>query len=383
MAEPIRVARIIARINVGGPAIHVCSLTARLPPPFETKLFVGSVGPGEREMTEAIEREGINPIRISGLGRAVSPTNDAGAFVRLVQALRRFRPHIVHTHTAKAGTLGRLAAQVVPAPAVHTFHGHVFDGYFSPVRTRAVLAAERALALLTRAIIVISPRQREDIVERYRVARADKVHLIPLGFDLTPFDDLDRHRGELHRKLGLPGGTPLVASIGRLTAIKDHPLLFQAFAAVKAPAHLLVIGGGEEEVALRAAAGAMRCANRIHFLGFRSDLPRLLADVSAVVLTSRNEGTPVALIEAMAAGCTPIGVDVGGVADVLSGGIGKLVRERDPTAIAQAIDAALNERAGLSADVLTNWRQSARRRYGVERLVHDHIALYRGVLNGA
>lgn len=378
----IRVARVMARLNVGGPALHACALTARLGPEFDSRLFVGATGPGEREMTEAIAGEKVRPERVRGLGRAIRPTDDLAAFAILLRALRQFQPQIVHTHTAKAGALGRVAARAATASViVHTFHGHVFDGYFSPAKSRFFLEIERALARITHAVVTISPRQRDDIVERYRIAPAKKVHVIPLGFDLAAFDDVDRLRGELRRELRLDDDVQLVVAVGRLTAIKDHPLLFDALARMRTPAHLLVVGGGEDEEKLRRLAGESPAAERIHFLGFRSDLPRILADAKVVALTSKNEGTPVAVIEALAAGCTPVAVDVGGVADVLEEGrLGKLVRRRDPEAVAAALDAALNERAGLPDRVQVEWKASARRRYGVERLVADHVALYNRLL---
>jgi glycosyltransferase involved in cell wall biosynthesis len=377
----VRVARIIARLNVGGPAIHVCSLTSRLPPPFVTRLYVGDVGPGEEEMTAASERERVDPIRIAGLGRAIRPV-DATALWTLIRALRSFRPHIVHTHTAKAGALGRLAARAVGVPIlVHTFHGHVFDGYFNPLVTRAFVSIERALARLTDAVITLSPRQQSDIVSKYRIATADRVHVIPLGFDFERFDDLTGSVGALRRELGLPAAAPVVASIGRLTAIKDHALLFQAFRHVRDEAHLVVVGGGEELPHLLELARSLEIHHRVHFLGFRSDIDRILADAKVVALTSLNEGTPVAVIEALAAGCLPVATAVGGVEDVLEGGRwGTLVRTRSPVDFAGAIEAALDQAPAMTDGEIAARKAYARRRYGVGRLVEEHEALYRQLL---
>jgi len=372
----IRVARVIARLNIGGPAIHVCNLTSRLPAPFVSRLFVGDVGPGEDEMSDVVRREGVEPIRVAGLGRAIRPA-DAMALWNLVRELRKFRPHIVHTHTAKAGTLGRLAARILRVPVVvHTFHGHVLDGYFSPL-----LTIERALGSVTDATITLSPRQQSDIATKYRVAPSHKVHIIPLGFDFSKFDDLSALRGELRRELALDADTPLIASIGRLTAIKDHPLLLESFRLVREDAHLLIVGGGEEEAPLRELTKQLHLDGRVHFLGFRSDLDRILADTNAVALTSRNEGTPVALIEALAAGCTPVSTAVGGVEDVLEGGRwGKLVRSRRPADFGQALDAALEEGSLLTEGEITARKDYARRRFGVFRLIDDHVSLYMTLL---
>jgi glycosyltransferase involved in cell wall biosynthesis len=379
--RPLRIARVIARLNVGGPAIHVSLLTGRLPRDrFESRLYVGSVSPGEIEMTDAFEREAITPIRIPHLGRSIGPFHDSAALWHLVRAFRQFRPDIVHTHTAKAGTLGRVAAKIARVPiTVHTFHGHTFDGYFSPLVTRGFLAIERTLARGTDAIVTISPRQFADITEKYRVAPPEKTRIIPLGFDLSRFDDVDRLRGDLRRDLGV-GDHPVISVIGRLVPIKDHALLFQAFARLKTPdAHLVVVGGGELLADLKALASSLAIADRVHFLGFRMDIDRILADTDVVALTSKNEGTPVAVIEALAAGCAAVATDVGGVADVLEGGTyGRLVADRSPDAFAAAIDDALadRERAGSRRSAAQAY---AREHYGADRLITDHVALYDGL----
>jgi glycosyltransferase involved in cell wall biosynthesis len=377
----IRVARIIARLNVGGPAIHVCNLTSQLPAPFVSRLFVGEVSPGEDEMSDYVERLGVRPVRVPGLGRAIRPA-DALALFHLTRELRAFRPHIVHTHTAKAGTLGRLAARALGVPVVlHTFHGHVLDGYFNPLVTRTFVNIERALAMVTDAIITLSPRQQSDIATKYRVAARHKVHIVPLGFDFSRFDDLSAFRGQLRREVGVSPETPLVASVGRLTAIKDHVLLLDAFAHCDPSAHLLIVGGGEEEALLRAHVAALKLDARVHFLGFRSDLERVLADTDVVALTSRNEGTPVALIEALAAGRTPVSTAVGGVEDVLEGGRwGRLVRSRNPRDFARAMDDAMVDARAIPDSEVAARKAYARERFGVFRLIRDHVALYRNLL---
>lgn len=378
--ERLRIARVVARLNVGGPAIHVAQLTARLPPErFETRLYAGNVSANELEMAEVLEREGVEPIRVPRLGRSIRPWDDARTLARLVSEFRAFRPHIVHTHTAKAGTLGRLAARLSGAQVlVHTFHGHVFEGYFSPLASRAVIETERALARLTDAVVTISPRQHRDITQRFRIVEPDKAVVIPLGFDLSRFREGGRHRGELRAELGIPSDVPIIATIGRLTAIKDHPLLFRAAAALARPVALLVVGGGEEQESLRALACELGLEKRVHFLGFRSDLERILADSDVVALTSQNEGTPVALIEALAAGRPVVASDVGGVADVLGGGeFGRLVASRDPASFAQALGEVLDESlAEACQGRIEAGRAHAFRNYDVSRLVLDHAALY-------
>jgi glycosyltransferase involved in cell wall biosynthesis len=385
VVEKIRIARVVARLNVGGPAIHVAQLAARLPSDrFETRLYAGQVSPNEREMVEVLEREGVEPIRVSRLGRSIRPWDDAQTLARLVSEVRSFRPHIVHTHTAKAGTLGRLAARLSGARAVvHTFHGHVFEGYFGPFASQAVIQTERVLGHLTDAVVTISALQHRDITQRFRIVAPDKAVIIPLGFDLSRFREGGRHRGALRAELGIPADLPIVATIGRLTAIKDHPLLLRAIAALTRPVALLVVGGGEELVSLRELARVLGLVNRVHFLGFRSDLERILADSEVVVLTSQNEGTPVALIEALAAGRPVVASDVGGVADVLGGGeFGRLVASRDPASFAQALGEVLDgSLAGTLHARLEAGRAHVLRNYDVSRLVLDHAALYQKLLD--
>jgi glycosyltransferase involved in cell wall biosynthesis len=385
-ATPVRVARVIARLNVGGPAIHVATLASRLPPPFETRLYAGEVADGEREMSDVLSREDVTPVRVRGLGRAIRAAEDLAALLALVRHFRSFRPHIVHTHTAKAGTLGRIAARACGVPVVvHTFHGHVFEGYFNPVMARAVVSIERALSGLTTRIVTISQRQFNDITARFRIARSERVTIIPLGFDLERFHR-DRHCGALRSELGLQGGEPIVSVVGRLTPIKDHPILFEAFReAYDTGAHLCVVGGGERESELRALADRLGISPRTHFLGFRTDLDSILSDTDVVALTSRNEGTPVALIEALAAGCRPLSFDVGGVADVLENGRwGRLV-DRSAMALAEALRLEIRAyQAGPPVYAkLVAARRHVHEKYGIERLVSDHAVLYRSLLRNA
>jgi glycosyltransferase involved in cell wall biosynthesis len=381
----IRVARIIARLNVGGPALHVTSLTARLPSDrFESRLYAGDVSPGEGEMTAALIREKVTPVRISGLGRAIRGRHDAQAVLNLVTELRRFRPHIVHTHTAKAGTLGRLAATICRVPiVVHTFHGHVFEGYFSPAKSTVFVAIERALARLTDAIVTLSPTQREAINERYRIVPRYRTYVVPLGFDLARFCVGSIAKGAFRREIGVIDA-PLVTIVGRLTAIKDHPLLFEALARLGRDVHLCVVGGGEEEASLRVLSERLGLAGRIHFVGFRDDLDAILADTDVLALTSKNEGTPVAIIEGLAAGCSVVSCAVGGVADVLEGGRwGRLVPSRDPAAVAAGIQAALAEHRERSAASVDAGRSYVLGKYGVDRLVSDHVRMYDDLLRRA
>jgi glycosyltransferase involved in cell wall biosynthesis len=373
-----KIVRIIARLNIGGPAIHTVLTTAGLEPMgFETTLVTGQPGPTEGDMSYFAYEHGVDPMVIEELGRAISPFDDLRAFARLVAFLRRERPDIVHTHTAKAGTLGRLAAIIARVPVrVHTFHGHVFDGYFSPWQTKAFLLIERTLARFTDRILTLSDGQRRDLSGRYQIASEDRIDVVPLGLDLEPLAHCDAKAGQLRRELGTDA--PLVGIVGRMVPIKNHELFFRA-AALVPNAHFVVVGGGEREAELRALVSELRLDDRTHFIGWRRDLDVIYADLDVVALTSKNEGTPVALIEAMAAGVPVVATAVGGVPDLLRNGQrGELVGAPfEPHSVAAAVGRALQPAAVERAAAL---RAQIVEDFGASRLCRDLEVLYSRLL---
>lgn len=380
--ERVDVVRVIARLNVGGPALHTMNLSEGLDGRYRTLLVTGEVGPDEADMSDQAELRGIRLVRIPELGREPNPLNDLRALWKLARLLRRVRPRIVHTHTAKAGTLGRLAALAARVPVrVHTFHGHVFHGYFSARATRVYLAIERALARVTTRVVAISDAQADDLSDRYRVCGRDRLSVIPLGLDLARFrpDDDAEARASFRRELGVGDGEPVVVIVGRLVPIKNHDLfldLAARFAAAGRPGRFVVVGGGEEEGRLRARARELGVEGRVTFLGWRSDLERVYAGADVVVLTSHNEGTPVCLIEALAAGRAVASTDVGGVRDVLEHGrLGVLVPPGDVEGLDAAVAALLDDPA-RRAELGRLGARSAPGRYGVGRLLNDVAALY-------
>ncbi len=402
-----RVLRVIARLNTGGPARHVLILNGRLDPArFTSLLATGHVDPGqgEEEFTETDEgrrlADGVEVARIRGLGRAVKPTDDLRALRALVALCRRFRPHLVHTHTAKAGALGRVAAAIAsrtpggpPAPAlVHTFHGHVFRGYFGRVGTAVTIAVERLLGRLTDRLVTLSPILRDEIAEALTLPRRHAPTIVQLGLDLDHLLQAESRRGELRGELGLPDATPIVGAVGRLVPIKAFDRLIEAFAAIPAPgggpAPVLVIAGdGSERARLEELAAALGVADRVVLLGFRHDLDRLYAGVDVLAISSKNEGTPLAIIEAFAAATPVVATAVGGVPDLFratgptADGVrpcaeGALVADhRDRAGLARALGALLADPerrrvAGAAA------REGARDRFAAARLVRDVEALY-------
>ncbi|MBX6387216.1 MAG: glycosyltransferase, partial [Microbispora sp.] len=324
---------------------------------------------------------GVDVVDIPELGRAIRPWDDLMALAKLVRLLRRARPAIVHTHTAKAGVLGRIAAILAGVPIrVHTFHGHVFHGYFGPLTTRLFLAIERRLARRTTCILTVSESQAAELAGRYRLCARERIRVMPLGLDLDRFRAVDRAalRDEFRAEVRA-GDDPVVSIIGRLVPIKDHDLFLDAAARLLRrglAATFVIVGGGPEEARLRERARANDLADRVRFLGWRSDLERIYAGSDVVALTSRNEGTPVCLIEALAAGCAIAATDVGGVRDVLEDGrVGLLVPPGDADAFAGALERLLVDEP-LRRPFIERGPASAEQRYTVQRLLHDMAALY-------
>ncbi len=379
MAERYKVVRLITRLNIGGPAIHTILLTAGLDRSrFAPLLVAGAEAPSEGNMLPLADRVGVRPYSIPELGRAVRPGQDLVAFARVVRLLGRYRPAIVHTHMAKAGAIGRVAARVAGVPVVvHTYHGHVFHSYFDSFRTTAYLAAERLLAHLSDRLVAVGERQRAEIAA-YGIGDERKLVALPLGLELEPFLE-PIPRGALRRALGLPEQTPLIGIVARLVPVKAHETFLQAAALVRdehPDARFAIVGDGECRAALEARARALGLDGVLHFLGWRRDLPGVYADLDVVCLSSLNEGSPVALIEAMAAARPVVATAVGGVPEVVRDGIsGLLVPPRDARAMAAAIGEILAapERAralGLAA------RDDVYPKYAIRRLIQDVEGLY-------
>lgn len=377
----IRVLRIISRLNVGGPAHHVLLLTQRLDPTgYESLLVAGQEPTGELRAAPWIAEYGVSPQYMPYLQREVGWRSDLQALFYLWRLMRRWKPHIVHTHTAKAGALGRIAAWLAGVPVrIHTFHGHSLEGYFSPARSWLYRQIERFLARLTHRIVAISERQKEDLVRRFRIAPAEKVTVIRLGFDLRRLDDFSPEKVEALRRTWQGGESqaPLIGWIGRMVPIKRVDKLLQAAAQVQTkgiPFRLVLVGEGPERPHLEELAQRLNLP--VIWAGVQWEMGTVLRALDAVVLTSDNEGTPVTLIEALACGRPVAATPVGGVPDLLEGGRwGTLLTEplseslyaflrRLPEAQAQALEAQL----------------PIRQAYSAERLIADIERLYAEVL---
>jgi glycosyltransferase involved in cell wall biosynthesis len=374
--------RVFSRLNIGGPSLHVIHLCSGLQDfGFETRLVVGKTDPHEGDFLDLARVRRVEPMVFPELGRAIRPSSDLRALLRLYQLMRRERPSIVHTHTAKAGALGRLAAQMARVPiVVHTYHGHVLSGYFHPVTSLFFRGVERALGHTTDVLLTVSESVREDLVE-LGVAPAKWVRVLPLGLDLEALAG-PLPRGLLRKQAGWGDEDRVVGIVGRLVPIKDLDTFIQAAALVTSTSprvRFAVVGDGEERARLEPWARSV-LGDRVHFFGWQKDTPGVLGDLDVVVNTSLNEGTPVALIEALAAGRPVVATAVGGTPDLLDGGArGALVPSRSPEAVARAIGAILAA-PEASARGAAEHRAVVIRRYSVDRLLGDMASLYRELL---
>ena len=382
----VKVARIVARLNIGGPAVHIINLMAGLDPDrFENLLIVGRPGPNEGDMGYLASQKGIDPLIIPGLGRELSPLWDAQTTFKLARILRRQRPHIVETHTAKAGAVGRLAARLAGVPIlIHVFHGHVFHSYFGPAKTELFINIERGLARLTDRIITISPAQRRDVVDVYRIAPPERVITIPLGLDLGPFEPARQScRGQFRSSLGISPDIPLIGFVGRLTAVKNPRQFIEVAGRVirESPqARFVFVGDGELRPALEEQVGALGLAQTVIFTGWQENMPAVYSDLDLLVLTSLNEGTPVTAIEALATGVPVVASEVGGVPDVVTHHeTGLLVPSGDAEATAQAILQFLRAPERAQRLALAGQRVVLGR-FDLRRLVNDMDALYHALL---
>jgi glycosyltransferase involved in cell wall biosynthesis len=371
---------VIARLNIGGPAYHVSLLSGRLDPDrYETLLVAGRPGPGEGSFEALATRYGARLEMLPSLGPELEPGADLRALRALGRIVRRFRPQIVHTHTAKAGALGRSAALIAARgrrPAiVHTYHGHVLEGYFGPIETAGYRIVERGLARFSDRLVGVSQATVDDLV-RLRIAPRERLEVVPLGLDLDRFLELDPRREG-------PDGDAVALYAGRLVPIKRVDLLVRALARARgtgAPVRLVILGDGELRPELEGLACSLGVDQHVTFLGYRHDVAAYLAASDIAVLSSANEGTPVALIEAAAAARPLVGTRVGGVADVVAPGTGRLVEAGDEEALAAALaELAINPTLRLALGVRA--REHVRRRYAADRLMDDMDRLYRELLD--
>ena len=374
----LRIMRIIARMNVGGPAVQVSGLMRSFPDnEFDHRLYTGHCAKDEADYLD-VQALDIEAVRIEGLGRALQPGDDARALAQLIREIRFFRPHVIHTHTAKAGVLGRTAAKLsgTRATTVHTFHGHLLHSYFSPAKTKAVVAVERLLARVTDRLVAVGPQVRDDLLAA-RIGTANQFAVIPPGLVLTG----SPRKSVAREHLGLPQTEPVVGFIGRLTAIKRPDRFAEVVRIVHAKrpdVHFVVAGSGDQADSLRSATADLP----VTMLGWRGDVETVLAACDAVLLTSDNEGTPLSLIQAGLAGLPVVTSDVGSVSHVVIKGVTGWVAPPKSEELSLAL-----------LDLLANPDEAIRRgkagkihttnMFSLERFVADHEKMYRDLVKRA
>ena len=386
--RPIPVVRIISRLAFGGSPIQAISLTRLLEPRYRTTLVKGVEGSREGDMFPLAKAFGVEPVVVPSLRREVS-ASDIRAVWEVVRILRRERPAILHTHGAKAGGVGRLAAILAgrsrPPVIVHTFHGHVLEGYFSPLRSTLFTGIERILAMVSTRLIVVSDEVGRALI-RLKVADADRIELVRLGFDLEPFVVSDEERRELREsfrsELSIPLDRRVVTFVGRIVPIKrlDRFLAVAQRLRQREDIHFLIVGDGDLRPQLESSAAARALGDHVTWTGFRRDLPAIYCASDVVAITSDNEGTPVSLIEAQAAGVPAVTTDVGGARDVVDDGVtGRVLDPEDVSGMADAIAEILDD-PDLASRFAAAGRTHSLSRFTLARLVRDIDDLYTRLL---
>jgi glycosyltransferase involved in cell wall biosynthesis len=330
-----RILRLINRLNLGGPTFNAAYLTKYLAPEYETLLVAGMIDDSEASSAFILEDMELAPIYIPQMYREVDPGNDYRAYQNLKKIIQDFKPDIVHTHAAKAGALGRLAANACKVPVVvHTFHGHVFHSYFSKWKSNAFVSIERYLAKKSDCIIAISEKQKRELSEEFRICEPEKIAVVPLGFDLKRFtEDQQIKRNRFRTRFGLADDDIAIVIVGRLVPVKNHPLFLHAFASIAKrtgkKVKAIIVGDGEERMKIDKLAATMGLfvsqpsdphdkPAQVVFTSWMKEVDEAYAGSDIVALSSLNEGTPVSIIEALASGRPVVTTDVGGISDIVT-----------------------------------------------------------------
>lgn len=384
-----KVLRIINRFNIGGPTYNAAYLTKYLDPEFETMLVGGQKSDSEESSEHILDQIGIKAHIIPELGRDIKLKDDYIAYKKIRAIIDEYKPDIVHTHASKAGALGRLAAINAGVPIVlHTFHGHVFHSYFNKYKTYVFKQIERHLAKRSSGIIAISDIQKKELSEEHKIALPEKTFVIPLGFDLSKFMNIPQSESNRFRKnYTIPDTQFTVSIIGRLVPVKNHFLFIDAFALAKQQCEnitALIIGDGELKAELISHAEYRGLTvggtgSDIIFTSWIKDMAYALAGSDLIVMTSKNEGTPVSLIEAQAAGKPIVTTDVGGIKNIISEGRTGILVSADALSIANGIIFAKNS---------DQFRETAKKegpafvaeKFSYKRLASDVSKLYRDLL---
>lgn len=381
----MRIARVLTRLNLGGPARQALASDPELVGRgHEVRIFTGRPEAGEGDLFDVFRARGLDVVRVPGLARGVG-LRDLWAAGALRRALAAYAPEILHTHASKAGALGRRAAQALAARTVHTFHGHVLEGYFPTRVSRWLVAQERRLAARTDRIVAVSHATADDLV-RLGVVAEERIVVVPPGVDLAPLLHIAGRSNHVRRLVGAQETDVLVGVVGRLAAVKQPALavdVFELLAERHPELHVVFVGDGDQRRALerRVLAGSEAVRARVHLIGAQPNMPAVLADLDVVLSTSRSEGMPVALIEAAAAGLPVVATPVGGVGELVAhertGFLGESVDE-----LAFGLDQLLSD-ADLRRGCGHRGRLRVERRHSGPALADRLESLYRAVLEEA
>lgn len=399
----IKVLRVVSRLNIGGPSIHVKNLTEGLSKKkYETKLIAGSLSPNEGDMSYLLGSGKGRMESIPELQRELHPVKDFVTLIKLLKIINCYNPDIVHSHLSKAGTISRIAVfscnlfRQNKIKVAHTFHGHVLDAYFGNIKTRMFQIIEWVLAKATDRIIAISNTQRWELSKKFKIADSSKISMINLGFDLTPYTEAHQLKGQLRQKIGVSGDTFLIGIVGRFAPIKNQKMFIDAAAALffkknkDVKVKFILIGDGELRQSLEKYAVEIGLEDDVIFYGWEKNIPMIYADLDILALTSLNEGTPVSIIEAMAASVPVVTTGVGGIKDLLGRiepdqppGFGFKICERGilcPKDDSIAFSNALNYM--IDSGYLDDRQRSIKaidfvlKNYSIERLIRDIETLY-------
>ena len=375
--SPIRVMRIIARMNVGGPAVQVSGLMRGMnSSEFDHRLYTGFCASDEADYLETVARD-VNAIRIEGFGRRVSLGGDLRALFSLIREIRSFKPHIIHTHTAKAGFLGRIASilSLHPSIRIHTFHGHLLNGYFGSFKRMLVVLAERILAVFTHQLLAVGDKVRQDLLA-VGIGKSEKFGLMPPGLEIGKL----QNKRDSQEFYGLSNQTIQCSFIGRVTQIKRPDRFLDVVSEVKKRGFAIeFFMAGDGELLQNCKERIAREDLPVKILGWQSNIEQVLSAADVVVLTSDNEGTPLSLIQAGMAGLPVVTTRVGSVPEVVLEGVTGIITSLDVQEIADALEKLANSE-DLRAQLGAAAQEFTLANFGVERLVNDHEELYKKLI---
>lgn len=393
-----KVLRIINRLNVGGPTYNVAYLSKYIDSKYQTEVLAGFKEPDEANSEYVLQELGVSFKYVPGMHRAISFKNDWRAYQFIKNEIAAYQPDLVHTHAAKAGALGRLAASNARKrpKIIHTYHGNVFDGYFSPLKSKIILNIEQYLCRKSDAIIAISETQKKDLVEKYHIAPAEKIHVVRLGFNLSKFtENMESKRAAFRKEFNIDDDTIAISIVGRLAPVKNHALFIDAIADLfakqpDAKVKAFVVGDGElflpivEQVKTKGLSYSTPVEEnenaQVVFTSWRKDIDAINAGSDIIALSSVNEGTPVSIIEALASGKAVICTDVGGIRDIMEDGVTGIITSQNRQDFSDKLIGLVNDTVLRNA-IADKGREATLRNYSYTRLVNDVEQLYDRLLH--